>query len=128
MGTPDSRSLADVVADLTGNVREIIRGEIHLAGAELAANLRPFPRGLVLLGSAALLAAAGLACVVLTGVFALGLILPLWAASLIMAVTVLLVACLLAWLAVHGFKRLHGFPRTLAALKDSTRWPQHSKP
>jgi hypothetical protein len=124
--TADSRSFGAVVADLIGNARAIVRGEIRLAGAELVANLRPFQFGLILLGLAALFAIAAVGYLLLSGLFALALVLPVWAAALIMAGAAMLMAGVLAWLAIRRFKQIRGFPRTLASLQDTTRWPQHS--
>jgi uncharacterized membrane protein YqjE len=123
---PDSRSLGAVISDIADNVREIFRGELRLAGAELVANVRPFQRGLVLLVLAGILAIAGLGYLLLSGLFALALVLPLWAAALIMALAVLVMAGLLAWAALRRFRQVRGFPRTLTSLQDTTRWPQHS--
>lgn len=124
--TPDSRSLGTVISDLAANAREIFRGELRLAGAELVANLRPFQRGLILLVLAGLFAVAGLAYLLLSGLFALALVLPTWAAALTMALAALLMTGLLAWFALRRFRQVRGFPRTLTALQDTTRWPQHS--
>jgi membrane protein len=122
----DSRSLGAVISDAVANVRGIVRGELRLAGAELIENFRPFQAGVILLAFAAVSLIAALGYVAIGAWLALALVLPAWAAALVMAGIALALAGVFAALGWRRFRHVRGFPRTLTSLQDATRWPQHS--
>ena len=80
---PSTHGIGAVVGGLAGDVQDLVRGEIALARAELDQKFHRVLLAAVWLMGGALLAFAGLV-VVLQGVaFALAIVLPAWAASLI---------------------------------------------
>ena len=89
-------SLGQVVGGLAGDVQDLVRGEIMLARAELDQKFHRVLMAAIWLLGGALLAFAGLV-VVLQGVaFALALVLPAWAASLIVGVIIVIIGALFA--------------------------------
>ncbi len=117
-----THSLSEVVSGLAGDVQDLVRGEIMLARSELDQKFHRFLIAAIWLLGGALLAFAGLV-VVLQGVaFALAIILPAWAASLIVGVVIVLIGGLLArsGLAMLSLKALTP-ERTAANLEKDAR-------
>lgn len=93
---PGDRSIAELFADLTQNLRVLFRQELALARAELTSSLTQARRGAILLGAGIVVAWTGVLTLVATG--CLGLIalgLPPVAAAGILAVVLLLTGLLL---------------------------------
>lgn len=93
--TPDA-PLGALVHDLSVQIPELVRSELRLAQAELAQKGRRAGIGAGLLGAAGLLALFGAATLTATVVLALALVLPAWAAALVVAVVLLAAAGLAA--------------------------------
>ena len=107
MTDPTSRrndeTLGALVHQLSEQIPELVRSEMRLAQAELTEKGKRAGLGLGMFSAAGLLAFFGAATVIATAIIALGLVMPLWAAGLIVA-GVLLVAALGA--ALGGRKEL----------------------
>jgi Flp pilus assembly protein TadB len=85
-GGPANRSTGEIVQDILQNVQDIIRSEVQIAKNELADRGKQMGKAAGMLGGGlAMLWFAG-ALVIVTAVAALALVMPLWLASLIMAV------------------------------------------
>lgn len=123
----DSRPIGALIADVAADVRDIVRGEMRLALAEIVANGLALRRAGVLMVVAGLLAALGVTYLFLSALFALATVMPLWAASLVLAAVALVIAGLAALAGTKSLKGVRGLPRTLAALEETTRWPIQSK-
>lgn len=89
--TPDA-PLGALVHDLSVQIPELVRSELRLAQAELAQKGKRAGIGAGLFGAAGLLAFFGTATLIATAVLALALVLPAWAAALIVAVVLLAAA------------------------------------
>jgi len=87
---PREATLGNLVSDLSTQLPELIRSEIRLAQAELAEKGKRAGIGIGMFSAAGLLAFFGLALLLTTGVLLLDLVLPAWAAALIVAALVLL--------------------------------------
>lgn len=91
-----THSIGEILSGLATDIQDLIRGEIALARAELNQKLERVILAAIWLVGGALLAFAGLV-VVLQGVAAaLALVLPTWAASLIVGVAIVVIGALLA--------------------------------
>lgn len=91
-----THSIGEILGGLATDIQDLIRGEISLARAELNQKLERVILAAIWLVGGALLAFAGLV-VVLQGVAAaLALMLPTWAASLIVGVAIVAIGALLA--------------------------------
>lgn len=89
--TPDA-PLGALVHDLSVQIPELVRSELRLAQAELAQKGKRAGIGAGLFGAAGLLAFFGAASLVAAVVLALALVLPAWAAGLVVAVLLLAAA------------------------------------
>lgn len=81
-----------LVNDLTQQVPDLIRSELRLAQAEMAAKGKQAGIGVGMFSAAGLLAFFGLGVLITAGIAALALVLPVWAAALIVAALLLAVA------------------------------------
>ncbi len=82
--------------DLSEQTSALVRSEVELAKAELAAKGKAAGIGAGLFGAAGLLAFFGAAALITTAILALALVLPAWAAALIVALTLLAAAGVVA--------------------------------
>jgi hypothetical protein len=86
------RSTAELLNDLSREVRQLVRDEVQLARYELTRQGKRAGVGVGALGLAGLAALYGVGLLLATAVLALALVLPAWLAALIVGVVVLLVA------------------------------------
>lgn len=91
-GAGGDPTLGALVHDLTEQVPQLIRSEIHLAQAELTEKGKRAGIGIGAFSAAGLVAFFGLATLIATAVLALALVLPAWLAALIVAVALFVVA------------------------------------
>lgn len=94
---PDSsHGLGELLGNVAVDIQDLVRGEVRLARAELDQKLDRVIMAAIWLLGGALVAFAGLV-VILQGVAAaLALVLPTWAASLIVGVLIVVVGALFA--------------------------------
>ena len=100
-------STAELLSRLSADGSQLVRDEIALAKVELGEKAKRVGLGAGLFGAAGLLAAYGFGTLIAAAVLALALVLPAWAAALIVAVLLL---------AGAGVAALHG----RANVKDGT--------
>lgn len=117
-----ARSIADVLQDIVGNVQEIVRSELRLAKSELQDQLikvkAAAPLLLVAIG-AALLAAFFLAW---TAFYALALVLPMWAAALVVAVALGLIGIIAMTMGLGALSRVRPPEQTINSVKENVQW------
>jgi uncharacterized membrane protein YqjE len=89
---PQEPSLGTLVSDLSAQIPELIRSEMRLAQAEVTEKGKRAGIGLGMFSAAGLLGFFGVATLIATFVLLLDLVLPAWAAALIVAVVLLAVA------------------------------------
>ncbi|MFD3734846.1 phage holin family protein [Streptomyces sp. NPDC058632] len=92
----DEHSVGELVGQATEQVSRLVRQEVALAKVELAEKGRRAGIGGGMLGGAGAFAYAGLLAAAFTGGAALSLVLPVWAAALIITAVLFLVAGVLA--------------------------------
>lgn len=80
---PAEASLGQLVSSVSQQIPDLIRSEIRLAQAEMAEKGRRAGIGVGMFGAAGLLGLYGLGALLATIVIALDLVLPLWAAAVI---------------------------------------------
>jgi len=81
--------VGELIQRATDQVSELVRAEIRLAAAEMKDKGRRAGVGAGMLGGAGVVAGYGVAVLLVAVVAALDLVLPLWAAALIVAVVLL---------------------------------------
>ena len=121
------RSIPGVLGDIAGNVQHIIRGELRLAKAEISDDLQKVKRGALLIAIGALVGIGAIGVAFLAAVYALSLVLPPWAAALIVAAVAGGTAAALAMSGMKQMKDL-GLPRTAATIQENVQWAKtHSR-
>jgi uncharacterized membrane protein YqjE len=89
---PADQSLGDLVRFVSEDLSQLVRSEIKLAQVEVTEKAKGVGAGIGAFGAAGVLALFGLGLFFATAVIALGLVLPLWLASLIVTVVVFAIA------------------------------------
>ena len=119
-------SLSQLVSQLTEQTSRLLRDELRLAQLERGAKGKKAGIGAGLVGGAGLLSVYGLGCLVAAAVFALALVLPGWAAALIVAGSLFLLGGVAALIGARQVKKavppvpqeaLAGVKLDVAALK-----------
>jgi uncharacterized membrane protein YqjE len=95
----------ELVTRLSTQISELVRSELALAKAELAEKGKRAGIGAGLAGTAGVLALYGLGALITTVIAALALFLPVWAAALIVAVLIFIVAGVLGLLGKNQIQR-----------------------
>jgi hypothetical protein len=90
------QGLGEIVSGLAHDVQDLVRGEMALARAEFDQKLQETIRAAVRLLGGALLAFAGLVVLLEGAAAALALVIPTWAAMVIIGVVILIVGALFA--------------------------------
>ena len=117
------RSITEVFQNIIGNVQEIVRSEVRLIKTEVKddANRAKPPLILLVLGGAAALFATLFSLLAI--VYALALVLPIWAAALIVGATLAIVASMTISAGLNQFKQV--FPplkKTVEITKENVEW------
>ena len=90
--TPPDDSIAALINQVTEESSRLVRTELKLAQVEMTEKAKTAGVGIGAFGVAGVLALFGVGCLIVTAIFALALVLPTWAAALIVGVLVLAVA------------------------------------
>lgn len=116
------RSISTVLYDIVGNVQEIIRSEMRLARTEFTEELGKLRSAGVLLGLGVLLATFSVLFLLVAIIYALSLVIPAWAAALVVAVAVAALAGILVGAGIRRLKAVRAAPKTTASLKENVEW------
>jgi uncharacterized membrane protein YqjE len=93
---PHNATTGELVTRLSTQISELVRAELALAKAELSEKGKRAGLGAGLAGVGGVLALYGLGALIATVILLLALVLPAWAAALIVAVLIFIVAGVLA--------------------------------
>jgi uncharacterized membrane protein YqjE len=117
------RSLSDVLQDIIRNVQEIVRSEVRLAKTELREEAEKAKTPTLLVGAGAVATMFAISFLLLTIVYALARVMPNWAAALIVAAALGVVA---STMLTAGMKRFTQGPRTptrtINTIQENVRW------
>jgi hypothetical protein len=119
-----NRPISAVLHDIMGNVQDIIRSEMRLAKTELGEELGKSASAGMLLGAGVLLLALAASFLLLAAVYALSMIVPPWAAALIVGAGVALVAASLLALGLARFRKVRAVPKTVNSVKENVEWAE----
>ena len=97
-GVRPKRSLFELLGSLPDQVRELVQREIDLVKAEIVEKLKAIGTGAGLLVGAAIVALLFVGVLLSLAIIGLSYVLPAWAAALIVAAVLLIVAVVLALL------------------------------
>ena len=117
-----SRSIPEILQDVLANIQDIVRAEVRLAKAELGGELNRARSGGLLIGVGAVAAIFSALFLLLACVYALRLVIPDWAAALIVAAAVAVAAAVTVGLGLKRLKTIQVAPKTAASLKENVRW------
>ncbi len=106
---------------IRSNLRAYVRKQLELPRQEIAEIVRANLRAAMWFGVALACLLGALVALTILLVALLALVLPLWAAALVLLLVLLGAAALTGWV---GYKRLelHGPTRTITSLKETMRW------
>lgn len=124
--TNGERSAGEIVQDVVRDVGEVVRGEIRLARAEMTEKAGKFGKAGGLFGAAALCGLMGFACLVLAGVAALALVMPVWLAALVISLCLVCIAAAAYAGGRSKMKDINPVPeRTVQTIKEDIQWAKH---
>jgi O-antigen ligase len=101
----DDRSLFTLVGELPDRVSTLVRAEIDQIKAEIGYKVKHFGIGAGLVAAAAFVGIFLLGTLIATGILALALVMPAWAAALVVSGVLLLIIAILVGIAFLNFKR-----------------------
>jgi hypothetical protein len=116
------RSIPEILQDVLTNIQDIVRAEVRLAKAELGEEINRARSGGLLIGVGAVAAIFSALFLSLACVYALALVMPDWAAALLVAAAVGVVAAVTLGLGLKRLKTIQAAPKTAASLKENVRW------
>lgn len=121
---PDTdRSIGAVLADIVGDVQQIVRAEVRLAKAEFREELGKAKRGATFLVAAGVIITLAAGVALLAAVYALATIWPPWAAALTVAAVALAIGGALAAAGLQQIKSVTALPdRTVSTVKENVQW------
>lgn len=116
------RSISEVLQDIAGDVQDIVRSEVRLAKSEIQAELTKIKTAapmLIVGGVTALLAALFL---VWAAVYALAIVLPMWAAALIVMGLLAIIGGVALSAGLKMLQKVNPPERTVASMKENVQW------
>jgi uncharacterized membrane protein YqjE len=117
------RSVSHILRDIIRDFQEIVRSELRLAKSELRDEARKAKSATVLITVGALTALFALLFLLVTSVDALSLVMPHWAAALIVAVVLGIIAGATLRAGMKHLRHVHPTPaRTVETLKENVEW------
>jgi hypothetical protein len=102
----ESRSIAQLVSELPQLFIALLKAELNQLKAELTVKAKNAAFGAVFLAGAAVVALLLVPTLIAAGILALSLVVPGWAAALIVAGAMLVVIIVLALIGIVFFKRI----------------------
>lgn len=117
------RPLADLLRDAVQQVQALFRAEAQLAKAEVRQEMQLAASAALPLAVGALTAASAWLFLLWAAVYGLAQVLPLWAATAIVAVASGMLGALLLATGIRRLKRVRAVPdRTVATIKENLAW------
>ncbi len=119
---PGERSITDVLQDIVANVQDIVRSEVRLARSEMLVELGKVKAAAPMLIAGAVASLLGALFLTWTIVYALSLVVPIWAAALIVAALMAIVGGMTLTAGLKILKRVNPPERTIASVKENVQW------
>jgi uncharacterized membrane protein YqjE len=117
-----NRPMGAILHDVAEDVAGMVRSEIKLAKTELSSQVTQISEALPLLISGAVFGFCALGLLLTTGVLAIGLVLPFWAAAAILFALTAVIAAVLLSVGKSMLSKVHGPERTVETLKENAEW------
>ncbi len=123
MAAENSRSIADVLQAIVGNVQGIVRAEVRLAKTEIKEEASKTGRAAAMLGAGVVSAIYAVGLLLLAILFALAQAMPLWLAALILFVLLAITTAILLSIGKKRFQAVHATPeKTIETMKENVEW------
>lgn len=120
------RSTGEIVQAVVRDFGDVVRAEVRLARAELSEKAGRAGKAAGSLGAAAVTGLLGGMCLVATCIAGLATAMPLWLASFIMTVALLIAAGSLYAVGRSKLREVNPTPeRTVQSVKDDIEWAKH---
>jgi uncharacterized integral membrane protein len=120
---PSDRSIKEIIDALRPQLQVLVNKQVELAKTELAPVGKKAGMATGLLAAGAVFMLVFLIFLSLTGVYALSLLLPLWASALIVSVILLVIGGILAGSGASILRGLDPKPhRTIRTLQQNINW------
>jgi uncharacterized membrane protein YqjE len=113
---------AAAVKDVAEDMSALVRAEIELAKAELSEGIKANGIGAGLLVGAAVMMWFAVQGLLIAAGFALGLVVPGWAAALIVTLILLIIGAVLAWLGSRKLGTPVSIDQTKANVQEDAEW------
>ena len=119
----NGRSIADVLQDILANVQTIIRSEVRLAKTEITEEATKAGKAAGMLAGGAVAALFTAWLLLLTILFALATVIPIWSAALLLFVILAVVTAVLRTAGKKRFTAVHAAPeKTIETMKENVEW------
>ncbi|MEQ1907391.1 MAG: phage holin family protein [Vicinamibacterales bacterium] len=119
----EARTISNVLQDILRNLQDMVRSEIRLARVEIRDEIGQTLSSGVWIAAGAISAVSAWIFLLWTLVYALATRMPLWAATLVVAVVMAGAAAVLVRVGIQKIKRVQPIPaRTVESLKENLEW------
>lgn len=126
MPLEDNRSMVEVLQDILGNVQGLIRAEVKLAKVEIKEEARKASQAAIVTAAGAIIGIYAVWLLLLTCLYALGLVIPLWASALVLFVVTAILAAVLLSAGKKRFQTVQPKPeRTAETIRENVEWAKH---
>jgi hypothetical protein len=117
------RTVADVFQDILRNVQDILRSEVRLAKAEIRQEASQAATAALWMTIGVVGLVSAWIFLLWTAVYALATVLPMWAATLVIAVATAGAGGVVITTGLRRFTRIKPMPeRTIASLQENLEW------
>jgi len=123
----EDRSVSDVLQDILRNLQDMVRFEIRLAKTEVREEVREAVTSSIWIAAGTVGAVSAWIFLLWTLAYALATRMPMWAATLVIAVVMTAAATMLIIGGVQRARRIQPMPeRTVASVKENLEWIKQS--
>ena len=123
MAQDNGRSMADVLQDIVANVQTIIRSEVRLAKTEVTEEATKAARAGGVMAGGVVAALFTIWLLLLTILYALATVMPMWGAALALFVLMAIVTAAMLTAGKKRFKAVHPKPeKTIETMKENVEW------
>jgi uncharacterized membrane protein YqjE len=122
----EERSVSDVLQDIVRNLQDMVRSEIRLAKVEIREEARRAILSGIWIAVGTVGAVSAWIFLLWTLAYALATRMPMWAATLVVAVVMAAAAAVLIMGGTRSAKRIQPIPeRTVESVKENLEWMKH---
>ncbi len=123
MPVESGRSISDVLQDILANIQTIIRSEVRLAKTEVTEEATKAARAAGMMAGGVVTGLFAIWLLLLTILFALATVIPMWGAALVLLVVMAVVTASLITAGKKRFKTVRAKPeKTIGTMKENVEW------